>query len=160
MRRSPSALGRRRALQRSRRSFHVPSQQPSAAPAAPGPAATVKAKAFDRVDTNDDRKIDQAELQATFDAVAAKTGKPARDAAAVIAKIDTDGDGALTRREIRAEVRELRASPASTLELARRDVGRRRPRRPGRARPASSSEGRRVRPRPVNSAPAHRHWSR
>ena len=84
-------------------------------------AANVKAKAFDRVDTNDDRKLDQAELQATFDAVAARTGKTARDAEAVIAKMDTDGDGALTRIEIRAGLRELRASPASTLELARRD---------------------------------------
>jgi hypothetical protein len=81
----------------------------------------VKAKAFDRVDANDDRKLDQAELQATFDAVAARTGTTAPDAAAVIAKIDADGDGALTRREIRAEVRELRAAAASTLELARRD---------------------------------------
>ena len=84
-------------------------------------AANVKAKAFDRVDTNDDRKLDQAELQATFDAVAARTGKTARDAEAVIAKLDADGDGALTRLEIRAGLRELRASPASTLELARRD---------------------------------------
>jgi hypothetical protein len=84
------------------------------------PVATVKAKAFDRADTNDDKKLDQAELQATFDAVAARTGKPARDAEAVIAKADTDGDGALTRREIRAEMRELRATAASTLELAKR----------------------------------------
>ena len=53
-------------------------------------AANVKSKAFDRVDTNDDRKLDQAELQATFDAVAARTGKTARDAEAVIAKMDTD----------------------------------------------------------------------
>ena len=83
--------------------------------------ATVKAKALDRADSHDDRKLDQAELQATFDAVAARTGKTARDAEAVIAKADSDGDGALTRREIRAELRELRASAASTLELARRD---------------------------------------
>ena len=83
-------------------------------------AANVKSKAFDRVDTNDDRKLDQAELQATFDAMAARTGKTAPDAAAVIAKIDGDGDGALTRREIRAQVRELRAAPTSTLELAKR----------------------------------------
>ena len=84
-------------------------------------AAKVKAKAFDHADTNGDKSLDQTELQATFDAVAARTGKTARDAEAVIAKMDTDGDGALTRSEIRAGLRELRASPASTLELARRD---------------------------------------
>jgi len=83
--------------------------------------ANVKSKVFSKVDSNDDAKVDKAELQAAFDAVAAKTGKPARDAEAVIARIDKDGDGAVTRLEIRAHHRELRAA-ASTVELARRDV--------------------------------------
>ena len=85
--------------------------------------STVKAKAFDRVDANDDRRIDAAELQTAFDAVAAKTGKTAADAAEVVAKLDRDGDGAVTRLEIRAALRELRPTPASTLELARRGDG-------------------------------------
>ncbi|MEO5881929.1 MAG: hypothetical protein ABIQ06_05895, partial [Caldimonas sp.] len=60
-------------------------------------AANVKAKAFDRVDSNDDASLDKAELQTAFDAVAAKTGRAARDAEAVIARIDRNGDGAVTR---------------------------------------------------------------
>lgn len=93
---------------------------------APGAWATavVKTKAFVRADTNADANLDKAELQAAFDAVAVKTGKPAGDAEAVIARIDQNGDGELTRREIRAhlrDLRDLRAAPASTVELARRD---------------------------------------
>jgi len=84
-------------------------------------AATVKAKAFNRVDTNDDARIDKAELQTAFDAVAAKTGRPARDAEAVIARIDQNGDGAVTRLEIRAHLHSLRPAPASTVELAGRE---------------------------------------
>jgi Ca2+-binding EF-hand superfamily protein len=81
--------------------------------------ASIKSKAFAKVDANDDKKVDQAELQAVFDAVAAKTGKPARDAEAVIARIDKDGDGAVTRLEVRAHLRELRAA-GSTVEMAKR----------------------------------------
>lgn len=81
--------------------------------------ASIKSKAFAKVDSNDDAKVDKAELQAAFDAVAAKTGKPARDAEAVIARIDKDGDGAVTRLEVRAHLRDLRAA-GSTVELARR----------------------------------------
>ena len=83
--------------------------------------ANVRSKAFSRVDTNDDRKVDSAELQTAFDAVAAKTGKTARDAEAVIAKLDRDGDGAVSRLEVRAHLRELRPAPTSTVELAQRD---------------------------------------
>jgi len=83
--------------------------------------ANVKAKAFSRVDTNGDASLDKAELQAAFDAVAAKTGKTARGAEAVIARIDQNGDGAVTRLEIRAHLHDLRAAPASTVELARRE---------------------------------------
>jgi len=83
-------------------------------------AAKVKAKAFDHADANGDKRLDAGELQTAFDAVAAKTGKPAADAEAVIARLDRDGDGAVTRREIRAAVHDLRPAPASTLELARR----------------------------------------
>ena len=85
-------------------------------------AAKVKAKAFDRADTNGDKSLDQTELQATFDAVAARTGKTALDAEAAIATADRNGDGALTRLEIRAQMRELRAEARSTIELARRDA--------------------------------------
>ena len=84
-------------------------------------AATVKAKAFSRVDSNADASLDKTELQAAFDAVAAKTGKTARDAGAVIARIDQNGDGAVTRREIRAHLRSLRPAAASTVEFARRE---------------------------------------
>jgi len=83
--------------------------------------ASVKAKAFSRVDTNGDASLDKTELQAAFDAVAAKTGKTARGAEAVIARIDQNGDGAVTRLEIRAHLHDLRAAPASTVELARRE---------------------------------------
>ena len=83
--------------------------------------ANVKSKAFARVDTNGDASVDKAELQAAFDAVAAKTGKTARDAEAVIASIDKNGDGAVTRLEIRAHLHSLRPAPASTVELARRE---------------------------------------
>ena len=86
-------------------------------------AAKVKAKAFDHVDANGDKGLDAAELQTAFDAVAEKTGKVAADAEAVIARLDRDGDGAVTRREIRAAVHDLRPTPASTLELARRADG-------------------------------------
>ena len=82
--------------------------------------STVKARAFDRIDADDDRRVDAAELQSAFDAIAAKTGQPARDAAATIAKIDRDGDGEVSRLEIRAHLRDLRPAPASTVELARR----------------------------------------
>ena len=83
--------------------------------------ASVKSKVFQKVDGNDDRKIDSTELQAAFDAVAAKTGKTARDAEAVVAKIDRDGDGAVTRLEIRAHLRDLRPAPTSTVEMAKRE---------------------------------------
>ncbi|MCE9659427.1 MAG: EF-hand domain-containing protein [Burkholderiales bacterium] len=83
--------------------------------------AGVKAKAFARIDGNGDGSLDKAELQKTFDAVAAKTGREARDAEAVIARIDQNGDGAVTRREIHAHVRELKAAAASTVELAARE---------------------------------------
>lgn len=86
-------------------------------------AAKVRAKAFDHADANGDKRLDQAELQTAFDAVAAKTGGTARDAAAVIAKIDSDGDGMVTRKEIRAELRDLRPTPASTLALAQKNGG-------------------------------------
>jgi hypothetical protein len=85
--------------------------------------STAKARAFDRVDADDDRRVDAAELQSAFDAVAAKTGKPARDAEATIAKIDRNGDGEVSRIEIRAHLRDLRPPPASTVELARRGDG-------------------------------------
>lgn len=85
--------------------------------------AKVKAKAFDHADANGDKRLDQAELQTTFDAVAAKTGGTARDAAAVIAKIDGDGDGLLSRKEIRAGLRDLRPAPESTLALAQKNGG-------------------------------------
>jgi hypothetical protein len=49
-------------------------------------AANVKAKAFARVDSNGDRSVDKTELQAAFDAVAAKTGREARDAEEAIAR--------------------------------------------------------------------------
>ncbi len=84
-------------------------------------AASVKAKAFARVDGNGDGSLDKAELQTAFDAVAAKTGREARDAEAVIARIDQNGDGAITRREIRAHVHELKAAVTSTVELAARE---------------------------------------
>ena len=83
----------------------------------------IKAKAFDRVDANDDRRLDAAELQTAFDAAAAKTGKAPADAEAVVAKLDRDGDGAVTRHEIRAAQRDLRPAPTSTVELARRGDG-------------------------------------
>ena len=88
MRRSSSAIGAAARSSTLAKEFPCPSSTPSAASGSAWAAASVKAKAFDRVDTNDDRKLDQAELQAAFDAVAAKTGKTARDAEAVIAKID------------------------------------------------------------------------
>lgn len=81
-------------------------------------AASVKAKAFDKIDSNDDRSIDKTELQTAFDAIAAKTGREARDAGQVIARIDSDGDGAVTRREIHAHIRELKTAPQSTVDLA------------------------------------------
>ena len=84
-------------------------------------AANVKAKAFARVDTNGDRSVDKTELQAAFDAVAAKTGREARDAETAIARLDRNGDGAVTRPEIRAHLRELRAAATSTVELAARE---------------------------------------
>lgn len=84
-------------------------------------AMKVKAKAFDHADSNGDASLDKAELQKVFDTVAAKTGRTARDAEAVIAKADQDGDGALTRLEIRASLRDLRPAPASTVALARRE---------------------------------------
>ena len=80
--------------------------------------ANARSKVFAKVDANDDAKIDKTELQAAFDAVAAKTGKEPRDAEATIARIDRDGDGAVTRLEIRAHRQDLRAA-ASTVELAR-----------------------------------------
>ena len=83
--------------------------------------AKVKAKAFEHADADGDKKLDQAELQTAFDAVAAKTGGTARDAAAVIAKIDSDGDGMVTRKEIRIGLRDLRPAPTSTLALAKKD---------------------------------------
>jgi Ca2+-binding EF-hand superfamily protein len=83
----------------------------------------VKAKAFDHADANGDKRLDQAELQTAFDAVAAKTGGTARDAATVIAKIDSDGDGLLSRKEIRAGLRDLRPVPTSTVALAKKDGG-------------------------------------
>jgi len=49
-------------------------------------AANVKAKAFARVDGNGDRSVDKTELQAAFDAVAAKTGREVRDAEEAIAR--------------------------------------------------------------------------
>ena len=84
--------------------------------------ASTKSKVFARVDSNDDTKVDASELQSAFDAVAARTGKTARDAEAVIAAADKDGDGALTRLEIRAHQRDLRPAPGSTVELARRQA--------------------------------------
>ncbi len=86
-----------------------------------GTAANVKAKAFARVDTNGDRSVDKTELQAAFDAVAAKTGRQARDAEEAIARIDRNGDGAVTRLEIRAHLHELKAAARSTVELAARE---------------------------------------
>jgi len=77
-----------------------------------------KGKAFARVDDNADGSLDKTELQAAFDAVAAKTGRTARDAEKVITRIDRDGDGAVTRLEIRAHARDLRPAAASTVELA------------------------------------------
>jgi len=64
------------------------------------------AKAFARVDDNGDGGIDKTELQTAFDAVAAKTGRDARDAEKTISRIDKNGDGAVTRLEIGAHVRE------------------------------------------------------
>ncbi len=84
-------------------------------------AANVKAKAFSRVDTNADGSIDKTELQAAFDAAAAKTGRDPRDAEAVISRIDQNGDGAVSRLEIRAHVHELKAAATSTVELAARE---------------------------------------
>ena len=110
MRGSSSARGSRHALQCSRRSSHVPAQHHQRRFRRLG-RGHAKAKAFARVDTNADASLDKAELQAAFDAVAAKTGKTARDAEAVIARIDRNGDGAVTRLEIRAHARDLRAAP-------------------------------------------------
>ena len=84
-------------------------------------AANVKAKAFAWVDTNGDRSVDKTELQTAFDAVAAKTGREARDAETAIARLDRNGDGAVTRLEIRAHLRELKAAATSTVELAARE---------------------------------------
>ena len=83
--------------------------------------ASTKSKVFSRIDSNDDAKLDSTELQAAFDAAAARTGKTAPDAEAVVARIDRDGDGAVTRLEIRAHLRDLRPAPASTVEMAQRE---------------------------------------
>jgi Ca2+-binding EF-hand superfamily protein len=85
---------------------------------------TPLARAFARVDSNGDGKVDKTELQTTFDANAAKAGREARDADKVIARIDRDGDGEISRVEARARVHDLRAAPSSTLELAARDSSR------------------------------------
>ena len=82
---------------------------------------TPLARAFARVDSNGDGKVDKTELQTTFDANAAKAGREARDADKVIARVDRDGDGAVTRLEIRAHLRELKAAATSTVELAARE---------------------------------------
>ena len=82
-------------------------------------AANVKAKAFARVDTNGDRSVDKTELQTAFDAVAAKTGREARGAEEAIARLDRNG--AVTRPEILAHLRELKAAARSTVELAARE---------------------------------------
>ena len=85
-------------------------------------AATVRGQGLRRVDTDADASIDKTELQAAFDKVAEKTGKPARDAEAVIARIDKNGDGAITRPELHAARHELRAAARSTVELAGRSA--------------------------------------
>jgi len=90
---------------------------------AQGPGPSAERKLVAQFDKNGDKRLDAAELQTAFDAVAERTGKVAADAEAVIARLDRDGDGAVTRREIRAAVHDLRPTPASTLELARRADG-------------------------------------
>ncbi|MET9724389.1 EF-hand domain-containing protein [Streptomyces zaomyceticus] len=59
---------------------------------------------FDLVDLNGDGKIDQAEFQQMFDAVA---GVPGEDCAAVFAALDQDGSGALDRAEFHRAVTEF-----------------------------------------------------
>lgn len=59
---------------------------------------------FDLVDLNADGKIDQAEFQQMFDAVAAVPGE---DCAAVFAALDRDNSGALDRTEFHQAVTEF-----------------------------------------------------
>lgn len=59
---------------------------------------------FDLVDLNGDGRIDQAEFQQMFDAVA---GVPGEDCAAVFAALDRDGSGALDRAEFHQAVAEF-----------------------------------------------------
>ncbi|WCD83708.1 hypothetical protein KPP03845_100027 [Streptomyces xanthophaeus] len=59
---------------------------------------------FDLVDLNTDGKIDQAEFQQMFDAVA---GVPGEDCAAVFAALDRDGSGALDRTEFHQALTEF-----------------------------------------------------
>ncbi|MGW7262280.1 EF-hand domain-containing protein [Streptomyces sp. NPDC054842] len=72
---------------------------------------------FDLVDLNGDDKIDQAEFQQMFDAVA---GVPGEDCAAVFAALDGDGSGALDRAEFHQALTEFfygneRDAPANHL---------------------------------------------
>ncbi|MGW6718016.1 EF-hand domain-containing protein [Streptomyces sp. NPDC054995] len=59
---------------------------------------------FDLVDLNGDGRIDQAEFQQMFDAVA---GVPGEDCAAVFAALDRDGSGALDRAEFHQALTEF-----------------------------------------------------
>ncbi|WP_329438790.1 EF-hand domain-containing protein [Streptomyces sp. NBC_01426] len=59
---------------------------------------------FDLVDLNADGKIDQAEFQQMFDAVA---GVPVEDGAAAFAALDRDGSGALDRAEFHQALTEF-----------------------------------------------------
>jgi EF-hand domain pair len=81
-------------------------------------AATPLAKPFAKVDSNGDGNVDKTELQAAFDAIAAKTGHEARDAEKVIARVDKNGDGEVSRLEVGARMRELKMAGTSTVDLA------------------------------------------
>ncbi|MEU9028175.1 EF-hand domain-containing protein [Streptomyces sp. NPDC048383] len=59
---------------------------------------------FDLVDLNADGKIDRAEFQQMFDAVA---GVPSEDCATVFAALDRDGSGALDRAEFHQALTEF-----------------------------------------------------
>ncbi|MFJ7988383.1 EF-hand domain-containing protein [Streptomyces sp. NPDC096351] len=59
---------------------------------------------FDLVDLNGDGRIDRAEFQLMFDAVA---GVPGEDSAAVFTALDLDGSGALDRAEFHRAVTEF-----------------------------------------------------
>lgn len=81
-------------------------------------ASAMKAKMFEKVDSDGSGAVDKTELQGLLDHIAEKSGKTLGSADDLLGKMDADGNGSLSSDELDAGMKSLMPAPSSTVDFA------------------------------------------